>query len=76
MNRIRRKHLDEILVRLEEIRLDLEEIAEDEHEAFDNIPENLWGSERYELAEAACDALDDALSSLEEAADSITSAME
>ena len=38
------------------------------------MPENLQNSERYEIAEEACDNLDSAISSLEEALDYIESA--
>lgn len=67
MNRIRRKQIAEIMERIESIRSDLETVSEEEEEARDAIPENLWGSERYEAADEACSNLEDALNSLEEA---------
>jgi formiminotetrahydrofolate cyclodeaminase len=51
---------------LEEIKATLEEIAEEEDEAFNNIPESLEGTERYEAAEAANENLESAVSSFEE----------
>lgn len=67
MNKIRRKQLAAIMEKLEELKADLETLKEEEEDYRDNMPENLWGSERYEKAEAACDNLDYALDSLEEA---------
>lgn len=76
MNKQRRKELDKILERIEEIKADLESIMCDEEEYRDNMPENLQGSERYELAEAACDAMQTALDSLDDAVSSIEEAQE
>jgi hypothetical protein len=39
----------------------------EEEEYRDNMPENLQGSERYETADTACDNLQSAIDSLEEA---------
>ena len=73
MNKIRRKNLAEIIERLEALKSEIEDIASDlealkdeEEEYLDNIPENLQGSERYERAESAVDALDGAMSDLED----------
>lgn len=66
MNNARRKkvcytveQIYKTLEMLDIIRCRLEDVAADEGEAFDNIPENLQGSERYEKAEAALEALND-----------------
>lgn len=73
MNKIRRKNLAEIIERLETLKSDLEDLASDletlkdeEEEYMENIPENLQGGEKYERAEAAFDALDGAVSDLED----------
>lgn len=76
MNKIRRKNLQTIIDRLEDIKADLEEIIYEEEEYRDNIPENLQGSEKYERADEACDNLNDAADTLNEVIDSITTAME
>ena len=75
MNKIRRKNLQTIIDRLEDIKADLEEITCEEEEYRDNIPENLQSSEKYERADEACDNLNDA-DTLNEVIDSITTAME
>ena len=76
MNRIRRKALQEISDRIQEIMADLESLKEEEEEYRDNMPENLCGGEKYEKAEAACDNLETAWYSLEEAMDNIAEAIE
>ena len=76
MNRIRRKALQEISDRIEEIMSALETLKEEEEEYRDNMPENFYGSERYEKADAACDCLGAAYDSLQEAMDSISEAIE
>lgn len=76
MNKIRRKNLQTIIDRPEDIKADLEEITCEEEEYRDNIPENLQSSEKYERADEACDNLNDAADTLNEVIDSITTAME
>ena len=76
MNRIRRKNLQSIIDQLEELKSSLEDLQSEEEEYRDNMPENLQGSERYELADAACDNLCDAVSNLEETISSIETAIE
>lgn len=64
MNKPRRKALADIAERIESLREELETLRDEEQEYLDNMPENFQGSERYEQAEAAVDALDSALGSL------------
>ena len=76
MNRERRKALQEILDRLDDIRSDLYSIQEEEEEYRDNMPENLQGSERYEKADCAVSSLDDAYNAFDEIVYAIEEAME
>lgn len=76
MNNTRRKQLKAILEKLEDLKAELENVKYDEDDARDNIPESLWGTERYEKAEEACDNLEEAVSNLEEALEYIETAME
>ena len=76
MNKIRRKTLNEIYDKLAELKDLLEEVMSEEEDYKDNMPENLQNSERYEIAENACDNMDSAISSLEEALDYIEEAAE
>ncbi len=73
MNKARRKNLASLIERLEELKtelesitVDLEELKVEELEYMDNIPENMQSGERYEIAEAAFDAMENALDSLNE----------
>ena len=47
MNKIRRKNLQAIIDRLEELKGSLEDLQAEEEEYRDNIPENMQESERY-----------------------------
>ena len=76
MNKARRKELEELYDIIYEAKDRLEMLHDEEEEYRDNIPENLQGSERYERAEEAVDALDSAMSFLEEALNYIETAKE
>lgn len=75
MNKVRRKSLQAILDKLSELREELETLRDEEEEYRDNIPENLWGSERYEKADEAVDNLDCACDGFDEIVDYIEQAM-
>lgn len=74
MNKVRRKQLAEVSSILETAKGMLEEIRDDEQDYFDNMPENLQGSERGEASEEAIDAMDEAIESLESAIESVSDA--
>lgn len=86
MNNDRRKALGKIAGQLREmssqlsgLKDELESLKGEEEEYKDNMPENLQGSERYEAAEAAVSALDEALDmipDLDEVADKVEEAAE
>lgn len=76
MNNPRRKKLNTILEQLIKIHAALEEVKDEEQDYFDNIPENLRNSERYDKAENAVAAFEDALSMFDEIADNIEVALE
>lgn len=76
MNKVRRKELQNLFDIISEAQEQLEALRDEEDEYKENIPENLQGSERYEIAEAAVDALDSALDSLQDALDSIEEAQQ
>lgn len=66
MNNSRRKELDKLCEQIEDIKYKLDIIREDEQTYLDNIPENLQSSERYETAEEAVDALENAVDEFDE----------
>ena len=75
MNRTRRKCLANLSELLEELRISVETLRDEEQEYMDAMPENLQGSTRYEVAEAAVSNLDDAMDSISDAISSIEEAM-
>lgn len=67
MNNARRKQIDKVIAKLDDIRADLfilsediEAIKEEEGEAYDNMPESLQESERGERMQEAYYQLDEA----------------
>lgn len=72
MNDQRRKAVEALKNRLDNLKLEfdaiydaLSNIQSEEEDARDAMPESLQLSERYEAAEAACDALGNAISEME-----------
>ena len=76
MNMKRRKSLKELYQLIEDAKAQLEAILEEEEEARDNIPESLQDSERYQVAEEACENMEEAVSGLDDVLEYIESAME
>lgn len=72
MNKERRKNIQGIADQLEELKGNLELLQEEEEEYRDNIPENLQGSERYERADEACEALNEAVDNLDDIISSLS----
>lgn len=72
MNKDRRKAIGAIAVQLdklrsmiEDLKSDAESLRDEERDYFDNMPESLQQGDRGQAAEAAADALDEAVSELE-----------
>ena len=65
MNNIRRKRIANLIQRIGYIKEELEDILNEEQDYYDNIPENLLGSERAEIAEEAIGLLEEANDSLD-----------
>lgn len=66
MNNNRRKRITEAMEHLSLAREILEVVRDEEQEAFDNLPESLQEGERGQKMEEAADALDTAVSDLED----------
>lgn len=78
MNEARRKDISTTLNKvteaqelLESIQSDIDSVYFNEQMARDNIPESLRETERYEKCDAACDNLDTAASSIDDALQSL-----
>ncbi len=76
MNNTRRKKIKKIGEELCELLEELRGIQEEEEDARDSMPESLWGTDRYEKAETACDRLEEAVDSLEEVIEQLEEAIE
>lgn len=66
MNNIRRKAIEKLVSRIEDISSDLNDILSDEEYAFDSMPENLHYSERGEIAQDAISIMSDCIDKLED----------
>lgn len=66
MNKARRKWLENIIDKLDDIKSEIESIREEEQDAYDNIPENLNDSEMATTMGENLDDLDEVLSNLED----------
>ena len=71
MNDDRRKRITEAMEHLSLSREILEVVRDEEQEAFENLPENLQESDRGQKMEEAADALDTAISDLEDVESSL-----
>lgn len=69
MNKARRTKLENLLERFAEIKAEIEAVGEEEQEAFENMPENLQGSERGQQAEGNVSILDDVVEHINEIED-------
>lgn len=56
MNKERRKRLEDVITQLEELQCEVASIAEEEREAYDNIPDSLNDTDR---ANQLCENADD-----------------
>lgn len=50
----------------------LRDILKEEETVLDNIPENLWGTDRYTNCEDAIESVEDSINSVEEAMETIS----
>lgn len=74
MNKARRKCIEDVQSRLEELKQEIEGILSGEQEAFDNMPESLQDCERGEAMQEAIEALESAVLSCEELDEYLTDA--
>lgn len=71
MNAQRRKAIAKIKDQLDDLRLELEELAQEERDAFGNLPESIQYSERGEAMEQAADGMDEQASNLQDIIDAL-----
>jgi len=76
MNKLRKKQLCKVLDNIDVALSLLRDVLANEEEYKGNVPENLQGSEKYEISETACDYMQEAFDSLESAIGSIEEIVE
>ena len=76
MNNTRRKAIQKIYDRLEELMQDIEALQEEEQDCYDNLPESLQYSERGQAMQEAADKLEYAVNSVQEALDYLEETMQ
>lgn len=69
MNAKRRKQIEKLSAKLEELMADLEAIQEEEQECFDNLPENFQYGEKGDRMQECIDTMDDVLSGIQDCID-------
>lgn len=75
MNKGRRVRLKEACSLLSRALDIVTSVKDEEQDSLDNLPENLQSGERCTTMEDAIDALDDAIGNIEQASESIESAL-
>ena len=73
MNNVRRKNIKMVIAQLKMAKYDLQRLLDEEQDYFDNMPENLQNSMRAMDSEEYIEMMEDAIESLEEIEDSLSS---
>lgn len=76
MNKARRASLNALIGQIEDIRSQVEALRDEEQEYYDNMPESLQGADKGSTVQAAIDAMEEAVTGLEQAEQQIASAAE
>lgn len=74
MNNVRRKAIQNIMDKLEDLMAEIEAIRDEEQEAYDNLPEGIQMSERGEAMDTAIYNLDDAAENVQTVIDALEEA--
>ena len=67
MNKTRREHLAKAIAKIEDAKSILEDVSSDESDAMYGLEEHFSETDRYAQMESNVEAIDDAVSSLEDA---------
>ncbi len=71
MNKVRREALQEIGIKLEDLKSDVEALRDEEQEYVENMPEGLQSSEKHHTAENAITSMDEVIDNLDSAINGI-----
>lgn len=76
MNNTRRKQIQGIIDKLEDLKSEIENLKDEEQEAFDNSPEGIQASERGEAMETAVYNLEEGYDNIDMAIDFLMESIE
>lgn len=76
MNAYRRKRIEDLQSTLTSLRDEIQVLLDEEQDAFDNMPESLQQGEKGEKAQAAIDALEEAINACDETDSALDTAKE
>ena len=76
MNKQRRKQIEGMIDKLDNIKEHISDILDDEQNAFDNMPESIQQGERGYIMRVAIDFLDDAIGNIVDAIDNLYEVIE
>jgi DNA repair exonuclease SbcCD ATPase subunit len=74
MNNARRKQIAELISKVNTLQEEIQQVLDDENDYFENVPENLQNSEKYQSSETSISNLEDARDNLEAVEESLTQA--
>ena len=71
MNKDRRKRIQKIFSKIEDLKMEIDCISDEEQEAYDNLPESFQDSEKGEAISDNIDTLSDVSTDLETVLDNL-----
>ena len=76
VNEARRKAINEAVSKLEDVKSELETLRDEEQEYYDNMPESFQGGDKGDAAQSAVSTLEDAINSIDSAVTEAQNAVE
>lgn len=76
MNNTRRKHLRDLIEKMEGIKSEIEEIRNEEEEYYNNMPEAFQDGDKGDRAQTVIEYLDEAMTAAGDVIENLTSATE
>ena len=76
MNNTRRKHLRDLIEKMEGIKSEIEEIRTEEEEYYNNMPEAFQDGDKGDRAQTVIEYLDEAMTAAGDVIETLTSATE
>lgn len=76
MNAERRKRIEEVITKLDELRAELNMLSQEEQDAHDNLPESMQYGERGDKMDEAVQTIEGAENSLSDVQDELRTVLE